>query len=288
MAGGGLTQGQIDSYQREGHLALDDLFDPKRLDLLRSDVSEIVDAYARTAHGDGRLTELFAEEPFERRLAAIVAALDDASELLGQVNGKLRTPGMFEILTEPAILDVVESLIGPEILAHPQYNIRAKLPHQDKTVVPWHQDLAYLQPDAAETFMVNFWIPLVDATVENGCMEVMSRTHNLLVEHVEKLGPGRNFRGVADEHLPSGERVPCPVRVGGALLIQHRTLHRSTPNLSEHIRWSLDLRYSDPSSPSGRDSVPGFIARSADPSSVVRSVEEWNRIMEAGVATGSS
>jgi hypothetical protein len=283
----GLRPEQIDFYRDEGYLQLDELFDPKRgMDLLRAELDEIVNLGARAAHAEGLLSDLFEQEPFERRLASIAAALDEPSELLGRVGGKLRTPGMFAILTEPAILDVIESLIGPEILAHPQFNIRAKLPHQDRGVVPWHQDLAYLQPDAEETFMVNFWIPLVNATVENGCMEVMPRSHGTLVEHVENIGPGQNFRGVLDENLPPGEHVPCPVKVGGALLIQHKTLHRSTPNLSDHIRWSLDLRYSDPAWPTGRDGVPGFIARSAqDPSSVARSVEDWDRIMDGATAS---
>ena len=32
---------------------------------------------------------------------------------------------MFTLRTAPALLDVVESLIGPEILAHPQFNYRS-------------------------------------------------------------------------------------------------------------------------------------------------------------------
>ena len=69
------------------------------------------------------------------------------------------------------------------------------------------------------------------------------------------------------------------------LLIQHTTMHRSQPNLSDHIRWSLDLCYSHPDLPTGREKVPGFIARSRrDPTSVCRSAEEWVRIVEgAGV-----
>ena len=145
---------------------------------------------------------------------------------------------MFAVQTHPAILDIVESLIGPEILAHPQFNIRPKLPNQDTSVVPWHQDLGYLQPDASETFMVNFWIPLVDATVENGCMEVIAGSHKVpLINHVTGLGPGRNFKGIVDEALPDGEQVQCPVPLGSVLLIQHKTIHRSVPNHSDHIRW---------------------------------------------------
>jgi ectoine hydroxylase-related dioxygenase (phytanoyl-CoA dioxygenase family) len=221
---------------------------------------------------------------------SIAEAVDDPADGLRQLNGKLRTEGMFRVFTEPALIDIVESVIGPEILAHPQFNVRAKLPNQDATVVPWHQDLGYLQADAEETFMVNFWIPLVDATLDNGCMEVICGSHRTpLFEHEQGLGPAGNFKGVRDQDLPPGERVLCPVREGGVLLIQHKTFHRSLPNNSDHIRWSLDLRYSDPDMPTGRDDVPGFITRSRRrPDSVCDTATQWNRMVAASGASAGS
>lgn len=278
----GLTPDQLAFYRTEGYLLVEDVVAPSAFDRLIAEIGEIVDAAARQAHAAGELSDLHADLPFAQRLVHIHAQLADPDPLLRQVNGKLKTEGMFAVLTHPALLDIVESVIGPEILAHPQFNLRAKLPNQDATVVPWHQDLGYLQPDAEETFMVNFWIPLVDATAENGCMEVIARSHRApLIGHEHGLGPGANFKGITEQYLPPGEQVSCPVNVGGVLLIQHKTIHRSIPNHSDHIRWSLDLRYSDPAQPSGRDGVPGFIARSrANPASVARSLEDWLALLE--------
>ena len=74
---------------------------------------------------------------------------------------------------------MVEALIGGEIYAHPQYNYRAKRPNQEVTMIPWHQDLAYLYPEeAGDTLVVNAWIPLVDATAENGCRQVIPCRHD--------------------------------------------------------------------------------------------------------------
>jgi phytanoyl-CoA hydroxylase len=282
----GLTATQVDRFRDEGFLLVESVFDPEIADELKRELDERVDAFARQAREGGQLDELYEHEPFARRMARIAEAVDDPSDGLRQLNGKLRTEGMFRVFTEPALVDIVESVIGPEILAHPQFNVRAKLPNQDATVVPWHQDLGYLQPDAEETFMVNFWIPLVDATLDNGCMEVICGSHRTpLFAHEEGLGLAGNFKGVRDEQLPDGEHVLCPVREGGVLLIQHKTFHRSLANTSEHIRWSLDLRYSDPAMPTGRDDVPGFIVRSRrQPDSVCASAAEWNRIVEASGA----
>ena len=286
----GLTQQQLAFFREEGYLLAEDVIDPSVFQWLRAELDEGIDAFARAALADGRLSDAHAEEPFERRLHLLALQLADPAPMLALGRGKQRTPGMFQIYTCLSLLDIVESVIGPEVLAHPQFNIRAKRPYQDEGVVPWHQDLGYLQPDAAETFMVNFWIPLVDATRENGCMEVIAGSHRApLLDHEHGMGPAGNFKGVIDEQLPHGEHVLCPVRVGGVLLTQHKTMHRSLPNVSDHIRWSLDLRYSHPELPTGRQGVPGFIARSRrDPESVCRSAEEWVRIVEsANVPTGS-
>ncbi len=286
---GGLNSEQIAFYKDQGYLLVEDVIPIEDLRQLISELNETVDQNARKAQAKGELSELFEDEPFERRLARIVESVADPSDtsfsdtFFEGLHGKLKTEGMFAVQTHPAILDIVESLIGPEILAHPQFNIRPKLPNQDTSVVPWHQDLGYLQPDASETFMVNFWIPLVDATVENGCMEVIAESHKVpLINHVTGLGPGRNFKGIVDGALPDGEQVQCPVPLGGVLLIQHKTIHRSVPNHSDHIRWSMDIRYSDPRMPTGRDGVPGFIARSeAQPASVANNLEDWLRLFES-------
>jgi phytanoyl-CoA hydroxylase len=280
----GLNDTQLGFYRDEGYLLLEDVFDPSLLAPLKAELEDPIDAFAREAHRAGELGDLHEDAPFEQRLALLAAQLADPDRILRQMNGKLKTPGMFKILTSPALLDIVEATIGPEILAHPQFNLRAKLPNQDASVVPWHQDLGYLEADAAETFMVNFWIPLVDATAENGCMEVLAASHRQpLIEHRDGLGPAGNFKGIADTALPPGKAVLCPVRRGGVLLIQHKTIHRSIPNLSDHIRWSLDLRYCDPRLPTGREEVPGFIARSAaHPESVAHSLEDWLETLAAG------
>ena len=278
----GLNAAQISFLNAQGYLLVDDVLSADVFQPLIQELGQIIDAKACQAHNAGQLENLFADEPFERRLARICAVLEDPSDILQRVQHKLKTQGMFKILTHPALLAIVESLIGPEILAHPQFNLRAKLPNQKETVVPWHQDLGYLQPDATETFMVNFWIPLVDATAENGCMEVIAGSHNCdLLQHHGEMGPGGNFKGIPDQYLPAGDRVPCPVPLGSVLLTQHKTIHRSIPNHSDHIRWSLDLRYSNPAMPTGRDFASGFIAHSlTHPESVAHSLQEWLKQIE--------
>ena len=276
----GLTDEQLAFYEEEGYLLIEDVLPPQVFQLLISEVERDIDQRAREAQQAGRLEDLYEDQPFERRLARICTTLEGEVDSFWHFSGdKYKSEGMFSVMTHPAILDIVESVIGPEILAHPQFNLRAKLPGQEVTVVPWHQDLAYLMREAEDTFLVNFWIPLVDATVENGCMEVIAGSHKCdLIQH-DRI---RTYRGILEENLPPGERIACPLRSGGVLLTQHKIAHRSIANTSDHIRWSLDLRYSDPAMPTGRDSVPGFIARSvANPQNVATGLADWLKRMEA-------
>jgi phytanoyl-CoA hydroxylase len=272
----GLSQEQIAVLKEQGYLPLPQLLDPAVTPSLIHEFEAIIDDHARRTYRAGRLADLFESEPFDRRLALLHAAMDagDAGDLWRAVHGKhQKSAGMFAIITHPALLDVVESLIGPEILAHPQFNARAKLPHQQATVVPWHQDLGYLHDDADETFMVNFWIPLVDAPMESGALQVIPGSHRWgRIPHETIEG----YLGIPEPALPPHQVVDCPLEIGDALLIQHKTVHRSVPNVSDRVRWSLDLRYSDPAQPTGRAEVPGFLARSrAFPERVARSHHDW-------------
>ncbi len=277
----GLSENQRSTYLNDGYLLLEDVLSPADLQPLIDDINAGIDGKAGEAVALGRLRGPFEDVPFDRRLACIRDAMDDSSEIEREVTGKrLKTAGMFSLITHPAILDIVESIIGPEILAHPQFNCQAKMPNETRSQIPWHQDLGFLHPEAEATFMVNFWIPLVDVTVENGCLEVIPGSHRAgLMPHGEVRGYPNE--GIQEGYVPVGRQVPCPVRRGGVVVFQHKTAHRSFPNRTDRIRWSVDVRYSDPSKPTGRDEVPGFVVRSqAHPERTAKSHLDWLKRMQ--------
>ena len=272
----GLTEQQKQFYFDNGYLPIERLFDPGLLAPLIAELGQVVAGWALIYEAEGRLPARFDDEPFERRLFKLQEAMDGACpEVRQAISGKRKTPGMFHVMTLPPILDVVESLVGPEIMSHPQFNSRAKLP--DKTsVVNWHQDIGFLDPEAEETFMVNFWLPLVDTDEVNGCLQVIPGSHK-----VGRLPFKDNPEAILPDAMPTGQPVTCPVPKGGVLLLQHRTVHRSGPNYSDGIRWSLDIRYSDSRKPTGRAGVPGFIARSKEvPDTVAKSHSDWIKLFE--------
>ena len=283
----GLNPEQIQQFHEDGFLIVRDLLLREALQPLIDELEEKVDDLTNDAVRRGLLeaSDIFSDSPFGTRPALVSGACSEPNWLWQQLQGKRhKTAGMFTLRTWPALLDVTESLIGPEILAHPQTVLRAKLPDQEETVVPWHQDLAFLIPEeAGETLILNFWIPLVKATVENGCMQVIRGSHRAgLLAHDYRVF---SHIGITGADLPDGEIVTCELDVTDVLMTMERTIHRSIPNTSDTVRWSLDTRYSRIGLPTGRSQTPGFVARSREnPERVARSHHDWIKLFtEAGL-----
>ena len=286
----GLTHQQIAHFQRDGYLALRGLLPQEDLQPLIDELAARVEIGVEEAIAAGVLAaeDVYEGASFAQRLELVSAACAESGWIWERHfrQQKIRSAGMFVLRTSEVLLDAVGSLIGSEIYAHPQFNLRAKMPDQEVTVIPWHQDLAYLTPEeAGETLVVNAWIPLVAATLDNGCMQVIRGSHRLglLAHNYRDETPGHTGgRGIREEELPAGDVFSAELDVGDVLLTTERLVHRGTPNRSQTVRWSVDTRYSQLGLPTGRESVPGFVARSRqDPASVIRDHQEWNRIFAA-------
>jgi len=283
----GLTPQQKQQFHADGFLFVRNLLPNQALQPLIDELAQQVDdgTQAAVKHGILAPADTYDDEPFETRLGRVSNACADPNWIWQNYfrDQKIRTAGMFTLRTAPALLDVVASLIGQEILAHPQFNFRAKLPNQEITVIPWHQDLAYLIPEeAGDTLVVNVWLPLVQATEENGCMQVIRGSHRfkLIPHNYQDQTPGHTGgKGISCEELPPGDIVTAELDVGDVLLTSERLVHRGLPNRSNTVRWSVDTRYSQIGLPTGREYVPGFVARSQrNPESVAKSHHDWNRL----------
>jgi phytanoyl-CoA hydroxylase len=203
-------------------------------------------------------------------------------------------PAAFNMLRNPRILDVVESLIGPEIYSNPVQHVRLKPPENliadDISAAPgllrataWHQDASVVITEADDTEMITVWVPIFDSTVENGCLQVVPRNHHDgMFEHC----PGPTEGPFLNEQVfDVGRAIPVPMRQGSALFMSKTTPHGSLGNRSNGIRWSLDIRYSVIGQPTGRPEFPGFVARSrSNPQSELRNPETWRANWEAARA----
>lgn len=237
---GGLTESQIEFFHREGYLVREDLFSNEDLQPAIDDIQRAIDQKAAELLRAGQLSRGYEEFDFEHRLAEISRETDEVAKSLW--NGVLHGPGFFQLIANPKLLDVAESLCGEELIASSVYRLRPKIPRYDYGAVPWHQDSAYFEPYCDRGLVLTVWIPLVDANEENGCMWVIPRAHRgQVVAH--RPSQRKAYLEIVDECLPEGPKVCCPVRKGGALLLTNLTPHGSFENKTNIVRWSMDLRY---------------------------------------------
>ncbi|MFC5651207.1 phytanoyl-CoA dioxygenase family protein [Paenibacillus solisilvae] len=283
--GGNLTKEQLDTYDKEGYLVMPDLLDEADMEQARQAMMEKVSMIADELYANGMIGDKLEHLPFPYRLAGLFADFTDKEFLHYGRGWRDRIPGYYHLMSNPKILDTVESLIGGEIFASPVYNVRPKVPKVAAGAVPWHQDKSYW-PDANVNPVITVWISFVDATLENGCLHIKPRTQrNKLLEWHQESYSGTGYTALHEQQLGKTPTVPLPVKVGTAILFNDRLLHMSTPNNSDHVRWSVDLRYQ----PTDQDPMPqhgtGFLARSYLYPERVATLEDWmdNRLEHTSV-----
>ncbi|MCY9658713.1 phytanoyl-CoA dioxygenase family protein [Paenibacillus chondroitinus] len=273
--GGSLSKEQVDFYNTEGYLVIPNLLQEEDLAQAIEAMTTKVSAIAEELMQAGLIQDKLEDRPFKYRLAELFKDLTAEHFLKYGRSWRDRIPGYFQLMSNPKILDAVESLIGGELFSNPVYNTRPKIPKVAAGAVPWHQDKSYW-PDANSNPVITVWIPLVDANEINGCLHIKPRTHRkrLLKWHREE-DTGTGYTALHESQLGKTETVVLPVSAGSAILFNDRCLHMSTPNLSDEVRWSVDLRYQ----PTDQDPMPGhgagFLARSYKYPDRVANLEDW-------------
>ncbi|HET6384576.1 MAG TPA: phytanoyl-CoA dioxygenase family protein [Armatimonadota bacterium] len=274
-----LTQDQVQQFREEGVLVAEDVLCAEDLQPVIQEYEDWIDGRARALQSEGKITALHEEAPFDHRFALLYEQAPEIAR--GMDIMEMRGPASFAFLRNPRLLDAIESLIGPEITCSPIQHIRAKPPAAVSSAgvgfynVPWHQDAGVTWEEADNSDIITCWMPLVDATVENGCMEVMPGAWKRgFLEHQAESGTT-----IRPDLLPDITPRAVPVRKGGIVFMHRHTPHRSTPNLSNVVRWSIDLRYQQTGTPTGRPFHPDFVARSRErPETELTDHAVWSRL----------
>lgn len=211
-------------------------------------VKDLVDEISHDLQKGGKISNLCESEPFETRLIEIEKQFPNASVLLHK-KGVL-PKGIQNLWACETLMACAKQVLGPDLSGHAVWNLRTKTPQNEQTVVPWHQDTAYLEGACVDTMHLTAWVPLVDATRENGCMEVVRYGHRAgkEVKHECCTGDSWYVRIVDGQLETIGAADPddvilCDVKKGDVLFLNNVVPHRSLSNVSKGIRWSLDLRW---------------------------------------------
>ncbi|XP_071801414.1 uncharacterized protein [Asterias amurensis] len=274
---GQLTKKQLKFYFEEGYLLLRDFFQPADLEPVRTGIAEGVDTLVNKLYVAGKIKDKCSDADLFHRITLIDKQFPGAAVLLHKL-GYL--PQSFrDLWANGRLLNVIEQLIGPDIAGHPVWNLRVKTPRHEQSTVPWHQDNAYLDPEALHVLQPTAWIPLLDVNQNNGCMQVIPRGHlrGVTATHTCCVGGTWYVQVKDDEEMKTSlgvdvkDAVTMEMKYGSVLLMNNAIPHRSLDNMSDEVRWSVDLRWQRPDKPNGfygiKDSV--LMRSSTDPNHLV-------------------
>ena len=176
---------------------------------------------------------------------------------------------IWELASQPAILDCIEALLGPDILVLSTHCF-CKYPQTTQKFVDWHQDVTYwgLEPPDALTA----WYAIDDSDVENGCMQAIPGSHRLgILEHGKSTRSGNllSINQAVNGDFTEDQTLNLDLKAGQISIHHGQLIHGSNPNHSDRRRCGLTLRYCRPSvKPVAENSVgtpwPAVLVRGED------------------------
>lgn len=208
-----LTPAQVEQYQRDGYVVVQNLFDEAAVLEWKAILK------ARMAE-EGKL-----DEP-----SGVRVWMADSMDAYTR-----------DSVQDPKVVAILQQLLGPNVEF---LSMKAVFKNAQTTFnSPWHQDWFYWQGSNK----ISIWIALDDATPENGCLRMVPGSqHQVFKMATVEDAHGFNRR-VTDEDLQGWPIETLPVQRGDAVFFHDLALHGSCPNSSGKERWSAIATYRDAS-----------------------------------------
>ena len=171
--------------------------------------------------------------------------LEDVEKKIGTLHYKAKVhtilTWVYKLATHNNILDLVEKILGPNILLHNATFIikEANTPSH----VSWHQDLTYW--GFSHDDQVSVWLALSPANELSGAMQMIPESHTFgMIEHnTTKDKNNVLLQGQTVERVNEKNAILCPLLPGEASFHHGWTLHTSKPNRSSDRRIGLNFQY---------------------------------------------
>lgn len=213
----GLSPEQLAHYRREGYLS-----------------------YRQPVLPPERFAGL--QQYFEGLLAALPA--DQRPETMDVPH--FMHPKLLEWALDPAVLRIVEPIVGPDIALFSTHFICK--PQGNGKRVPWHEDSAYWKGSIEPMEVCTLWLALDPSTRENGCMMVIPRTHVEGQKGFSDYAPVDPAKNVFDQEVvrpqrDESRRVYLELDPNQCSLHDARVQHGSETNTSALRRCGWTLRF---------------------------------------------
>lgn len=189
------------------------------------------------------------------------ACADPDARYISVARRQYRLPALHGLPHDPAVVGLIEGIIGGPALVHPMVIPRNIFPQRPEFTTPAHQDFPHIQ-GTPETYAA--WIPLSDCPSSMGSLQVAAGSHREGVRPF-RLSTGAGAMEVCDSL--DGRWVGGDFGLGDVLVFHSMTVHKGLPNRSCRLRQSIDARYQRADAP--------IVARSLQP---YAGMGEWDEI----------
>ena len=216
-----LTQDHIDQYNRDGFCLVEQAFSADTI----AAVTAAIDPWEQGA------TEFLRQQPNGEFFIA------QADSITFTVHLVSRSDVCRDFSRHPSLLGIAGDLVGPDVRMYWDQAVYKK-PEPDREF-PWHQDngYAFVEPQQYLTC----WIPLTDATLDNGCPWVVPGLHRAgtLTHRSGAFG----LTCLDADDAEAARAVPVEAPAGSAVVFSSLTPHRTGPNLTDQVRKSYIVQY---------------------------------------------
>jgi len=212
-----LSSDQARQYDEHGFFLLEGVF---RADELAA-VRDAIDPMER--EGEDTLRQRDGGKTFIARADAITFTIHLVK----------RSQVLKDFSRHPVFRDIAHDTLGPGARLYWDQAVYKKPGNPEE--FPWHQDNGYTF--TAPQQYLTCWVPLNDATLDNGCPWVVPGLHRMGTLHHE-LTP----LGLQCLNAPQGA-VAVPALAGDVVVFSSLTPHRTGPNLTVATRKSYILQY---------------------------------------------
>jgi 2-oxoglutarate-dependent dioxygenase len=210
-----LTEGEIRFYQDEGYLYIPDLVAPEVVSALHDEVLDIME---KTGVAAARLRQA-----------------ERTADKLIQTGQYLAGSTVDRFVNSPRLLSIAAQLMGgPSSLYLPFTAVKSG---GGGGRFHFHQDNQYTRFDGPG---INLWCALSPMTPENGCLQVVPRSHLEGTLDSVHSSDGDTHRMVARE--PS-RFLPVRMRPGDCLAFSRLTIHGSGPNDTPEPRVAYAVQF---------------------------------------------
>ena len=222
-----MTADEIAQYRADGYLAVEDVFTPDELQEWR----ETFDRAVKSRLEGMVEPELTPEQAKARRAYGRVFT---------QLQQLWKTDdGVRSLLFDSSIGRLCGELAGVDGLRvwHDQALIKPAF----GSPTDFHMDVPYWSFTSNRA--ISIWIPLDDATVENGCLFYVPRSH--LAEQTTYVALTEGIGAIFESNDAWGvpEPVAAPVRAGGAIFHNGLVVHGAAANMTPRARRAMTCAF---------------------------------------------